>query len=105
MGLIWQQEGNGEKAVEAYGKATQYDPKLATAWVNLASACIMTGDFKLALKAAKEAGCRFTLSTDAHDASHLRYMRYAVDQARRGRIRTSPDSDSPESFAGSPATT
>ncbi|MEW6748349.1 MAG: DNA polymerase/3'-5' exonuclease PolX [Candidatus Micrarchaeota archaeon] len=36
------------------------------------------------IKAAKEAGCRFTVSTDAHDRSHLRYMRYAVDQARRG---------------------
>lgn len=36
------------------------------------------------IKAAKEAGCRFTVSTDAHDKSHLRYMEYAVAQARRG---------------------
>ncbi|MFH0737255.1 MAG: DNA polymerase/3'-5' exonuclease PolX [Candidatus Micrarchaeota archaeon] len=35
-------------------------------------------------RAAKEAGCRFTLSTDAHDKSHLSYMRYAVAIARRG---------------------
>ena len=55
MGLIWQQEGNGEKAVASYTKATQYDPKLVTAWVNLTSACIMTGDFKKALEAAKAA--------------------------------------------------
>lgn len=36
------------------------------------------------IKAAKEAGCRFTLSTDAHDKSHLRYMKFGVAQARRG---------------------
>ncbi len=36
------------------------------------------------IKAAKAAGCRFTLSTDAHARSHLAYMKYAVFQARRG---------------------
>ncbi len=55
MGLIYQQAGDGEKAIEAYSKATKYDPKMASAWVNLASACIMVGNFELALKAAREA--------------------------------------------------
>jgi len=36
------------------------------------------------IKAAKEHGCRFTLSTDAHDRSHLAYMKYGVAMARRG---------------------
>lgn len=29
-------------------------------------------------------GCRFAISTDAHNAEHLRYMRYGVATARRG---------------------
>ena len=33
--------------------------------------------------AAKQAGCRFVLSTDSHDPRHLALMRYAVDLARR----------------------
>jgi DNA polymerase (family 10) len=36
------------------------------------------------IRAAREAGCRFTVSTDAHDANHMRYMKFAVAQARRG---------------------
>jgi DNA polymerase (family 10) len=35
-------------------------------------------------KAAKEAGVRFALSTDAHNVASLKYMKYAVFQARRG---------------------
>lgn len=35
-------------------------------------------------KRAKEAGVRFTISTDAHNAASLDYMRYGVYQARRG---------------------
>ena len=35
-------------------------------------------------KAAKEAGVRFALSTDAHNTASLQYMKYAVFQARRG---------------------
>ncbi|MGH7754558.1 MAG: DNA polymerase/3'-5' exonuclease PolX, partial [Gemmatimonadales bacterium] len=36
--------------------------------------------------AAKAAGARFVLSTDAHHPSHLGYMRYAVDLARRAGL-------------------
>ena len=35
---------------------------------------------------AKEAGVRFTLSTDAHAAAQLEYIRYGINQARRGWI-------------------
>jgi DNA polymerase (family 10) len=36
--------------------------------------------------AAKQAGCRFVLSTDAHDPHELSDMRYAVDVARRAGL-------------------
>ena len=36
------------------------------------------------VRRAKELGARFVVSTDAHAARHLEYMRYGVDQARRG---------------------
>ena len=36
--------------------------------------------------AAKQAGCRFVLSTDAHDPSELDDMRFAVDVARRAGL-------------------
>jgi len=35
-------------------------------------------------KRAKEAGVRFTISTDAHNAASLNYMKYGIYQARRG---------------------
>ena len=35
-------------------------------------------------KVAKEAGVKFVLSTDAHNTASLKYMKYAVFQARRG---------------------
>ncbi len=35
-------------------------------------------------KTAKEAGVRFTISTDAHAATQLNFMRYGIYQARRG---------------------
>jgi DNA polymerase (family 10) len=34
-------------------------------------------------RAAKDAGCRFVISTDAHRPADLAFMRYGVDQARR----------------------
>ncbi|MFP4036273.1 MAG: DNA polymerase/3'-5' exonuclease PolX, partial [Desulfobacteraceae bacterium] len=36
------------------------------------------------VKMAKEAGCRFALSTDAHSVAELDFMRYGVMVARRG---------------------
>ncbi|MFL6448822.1 MAG: DNA polymerase/3'-5' exonuclease PolX [Bryobacteraceae bacterium] len=36
------------------------------------------------VRAAKRAGCRFTISTDAHRPSHLHNMRFGVVTARRG---------------------
>ncbi|MGE5414681.1 MAG: DNA polymerase/3'-5' exonuclease PolX [Syntrophomonadaceae bacterium] len=36
------------------------------------------------VKMAREAGARFVVSTDAHRVSELDFMRYGVDQARRG---------------------
>lgn len=36
------------------------------------------------IKAAKEKGCRFALSTDAHDTTHLQGYKYGVLNARRG---------------------
>lgn len=36
------------------------------------------------IRAAKDAGCRFTLSTDAHNANHLSFLKFGVGQARRG---------------------
>ncbi len=36
------------------------------------------------IKTAKEAGVRFTISTDAHAASQLDFMKYGIYQARRG---------------------
>ncbi len=38
-------------------------------------------------RAAIEAGCRLAISTDAHAADELRFMRWGVDQARRGWAR------------------
>jgi len=35
-------------------------------------------------KRAREAGVRFTISTDAHKLSHLDYMAYGIAVARRG---------------------
>ena len=35
-------------------------------------------------RAAHEAGVRLVISTDAHRVEELRFMRYGVDQARRG---------------------
>ena len=35
-------------------------------------------------KRAKEAGVRFTISTDAHKRSDLDFLRFGVDVARRG---------------------
>ena len=35
-------------------------------------------------KRAKEAGVRFAISTDAHNAASLDYMQYGINQARRG---------------------
>jgi DNA polymerase (family X) len=37
-------------------------------------------------KSAKEAGVKFAISTDAHNIATLKYMRYAIYQARRGWI-------------------
>ena len=36
------------------------------------------------IQRAKEAGVRFVISTDAHNAASLAYMKYGVYQARRG---------------------
>jgi DNA polymerase (family X) len=36
------------------------------------------------VKMAREAGARFVISTDAHRVAELDFMRYGVDQARRG---------------------
>ncbi len=36
------------------------------------------------IKAAKELGVQFIISTDAHSANQLEYMRYGINQARRG---------------------
>jgi DNA polymerase (family 10) len=36
------------------------------------------------LKAGLDAGCKFALSTDAHDVSHLPYFFLGVNMARRG---------------------
>jgi DNA polymerase (family 10) len=36
--------------------------------------------------AARQAGCRFVVATDAHDPKHLPHMRYAVDIARRAGL-------------------
>ena len=36
------------------------------------------------VKMAREAGARFAISTDAHRVAELDFMRYGVDQARRG---------------------
>ena len=38
------------------------------------------------LKAAKEAGMKFAISTDAHNTFSLAYMKYGINQARRGWI-------------------
>jgi DNA polymerase (family 10) len=41
------------------------------------------------VRAAKRLGCRFTISTDAHRASHLNNMRYGVLTGRRGWLERS----------------
>jgi histidinol phosphatase-like PHP family hydrolase len=40
-------------------------------------------------KLAKEIGVKLVLSTDAHNPSELGFMRYAVEQARRGWLEAS----------------
>ncbi|MBI4302268.1 MAG: DNA polymerase/3'-5' exonuclease PolX [Chloroflexi bacterium] len=39
-----------------------------------------------AARRAKELGIKLTISTDAHDSSHLNFMRYGVATARRGWV-------------------
>ncbi len=55
LGLIWQQRNEMDKSIAAYEKALQYDPKLATVWMNLTSVLTMKGDDERALKAAQRA--------------------------------------------------
>lgn len=55
LGLIWQQRNDMDKAIAAYNKAIQYDPKLATVWMNLTSVLTMKGEDERALKAARKA--------------------------------------------------
>lgn len=43
----------------------------------------------VAAKAAKELGVQIAISTDAHSTAGLAYMRYGVDQARRGWLEPS----------------
>ena len=38
--------------------------------------------------AARELGIKLSIATDAHAPANLAFMRYGVDQARRGRLRT-----------------
>ncbi|MEK6809437.1 MAG: DNA polymerase/3'-5' exonuclease PolX, partial [Nanoarchaeota archaeon] len=38
------------------------------------------------VKAGLDAGCKFALSTDAHDVSHLAFYPLAVNMARRGWV-------------------
>ena len=38
----------------------------------------------MALQARQELGVKLVLSTDAHSPDELAFMRYAVEQARRG---------------------
>ncbi len=55
LGLIWQQRNEMDKAIESYEKAIQYDPKLATVWMNLTSVLTMKGEDERALKSAQKA--------------------------------------------------
>ncbi|MEN8141098.1 MAG: tetratricopeptide repeat protein [Thermodesulfobacteriota bacterium] len=54
IGLIEQQHGKLPEALDAYTKATMHDPKLAFAWINLASVQIAHDDFAAALVSAKK---------------------------------------------------
>ncbi len=55
LGLIWQHRNELDKSIESYEKAIQYDPKLATVWMNLTSVLTMKGEDDRALKAATKA--------------------------------------------------
>lgn len=55
LGLIWQQRNELDKSIASYEKAIQYDPKLATVWMNLTSVLTMKGEDDRALKAARKA--------------------------------------------------
>lgn len=55
LGLIWQHRNEMDKSIAAYNKAIQYDPKLATVWMNLTSVLTMKGEDERALKAARKA--------------------------------------------------
>jgi len=55
LGLIWQQRNEIDKSIASYEKAIQYDPKLATVWMNLTSVLTMQGDDERALKSAQKA--------------------------------------------------
>ncbi len=55
LGLIWQQRNEMDKAIASYEKAIQYDPKLATVWMNLTSVLTMKGEDERALKSAQKA--------------------------------------------------
>jgi len=41
------------------------------------------------LQLAKQAGVKIVINTDSHRSSDLQYMRYGVDQARRGWLEKS----------------
>ncbi|HIQ37498.1 MAG TPA: tetratricopeptide repeat protein [Desulfocapsa sulfexigens] len=55
LGLIWQQRNEMDKSIVFYEKAIQYDPKLATVWMNLTSVLTMKGEDERALKSARKA--------------------------------------------------
>ncbi len=55
LGLIWQHRNELDKSIASYEKAIQYDPKLASVWMNLTSVLTMKGEDERALKAATKA--------------------------------------------------
>ena len=55
LGLIWQNKGDADKALEYYTNAVKHDPKLITAWINMTSVHLLLRNDDKALVAAHEA--------------------------------------------------
>jgi Tfp pilus assembly protein PilF len=55
IGLIRQQEGKPEEALECYERAIQIDPNLLTPWLNMTSVCTMLEQDEKVVESARQA--------------------------------------------------
>ncbi len=98
IGLIHQQRGEVDAAIDAYTKACAHEPKSAFAWVNLSTAQVMKGDFDAAETAARKAieqepdfgMAHNNLAVALHYAGRSEEARAALDKAMQLGYKPDP---------------